>query len=68
MANSSDAAEMTVVRRFLQPPAGSVFLFGPRGAGTSTWQEPGVLRPCRPGRSPMQRAWPGYAQIQRQWA
>lgn len=38
---------MAVVRRFLQPPAGSFFLFGPRGTGKSTWlaQEfPGALR------------------------
>ncbi|MFM8604337.1 MAG: ATP-binding protein [Cyanobium sp.] len=28
---------MAVVRRFLQPPAGGFFLFGPRGAGKSTW-------------------------------
>lgn len=38
---------MAIVRRFLQPPAGSFFLFGPRGTGKSTWlaQEfPGALR------------------------
>ena len=28
---------MAVVGRFLQPPAGSFFLFGPRGTGKSTW-------------------------------
>ena len=28
---------MAVVQRFLQPPAGGFFLFGPRGTGTSTW-------------------------------
>jgi len=28
---------MAVVRRFLQPPAGGFFLFGPRGTGKSTW-------------------------------
>jgi len=28
---------MAVVRRFLRPPAGSFFLFGPRGTGKSTW-------------------------------
>lgn len=28
---------MEVLRRFLQPPSGSFFLFGPRGTGTSTW-------------------------------
>jgi predicted AAA+ superfamily ATPase len=28
---------MEVVRRFLQPPSGSFFLFGPRGTGKSTW-------------------------------
>jgi len=28
---------MAVLDRFLQPPAGSFFLFGPRGAGKSTW-------------------------------
>jgi len=28
---------MAVVRRFLQPPAQSFFLFGPRGTGKSTW-------------------------------
>ena len=31
------AAEMAVLRRFLLPPAGSFFLFGPRGTGKSTW-------------------------------
>ena len=38
---------MAPVRRFLRPPAGSFFLFGPRGTGKSTWlaQEfPGALR------------------------
>lgn len=28
---------MASVRRFLQPPPGSFFLFGPRGTGKSTW-------------------------------
>lgn len=28
---------MAVLSRFLQPPAGSFFLFGPRGTGKSTW-------------------------------
>ncbi|MBM5808483.1 MAG: ATP-binding protein, partial [Cyanobacteria bacterium M_surface_9_m1_291] len=28
---------MAVLGRFLQPPAGSFFLFGPRGTGKSTW-------------------------------
>lgn len=28
---------MATVRRFLQPPPGSFFLFGPRGTGKSTW-------------------------------
>ncbi|MEB3352613.1 MAG: hypothetical protein VKM34_00015 [Cyanobacteriota bacterium] len=28
---------MAVVRRFLRPPAGGFFLFGPRGTGKSTW-------------------------------
>jgi len=28
---------MAVVKRFLQPPVGSFFLFGPRGTGKSTW-------------------------------
>ena len=28
---------MAVVERFLQPPAGSFLLFGPRGTGKSTW-------------------------------
>lgn len=28
---------MAIVRRFLQPPVGSFFLFGPRGTGKSTW-------------------------------
>lgn len=28
---------MAVLDRFLQPPAGSFFLFGPRGTGKSTW-------------------------------
>jgi predicted AAA+ superfamily ATPase len=32
------------VGRFFQPPAGSFFLFGPRGTGKSTW-----LRAARPG-------------------
>jgi replication-associated recombination protein RarA len=38
---------MAVVKRFLQPPAGSFFLFGPRGTGKSTWLAqvfPGALR------------------------
>ncbi len=38
---------MAVVRRFLQPPAGGFFLFGPRGTGKSTWLAqifPGALR------------------------
>jgi len=38
---------MAVVGRFLQPPAGSFFLFGPRGMGKSTWlqqQFPQALR------------------------
>ena len=38
---------MAVVRRFLQPPARSFFLFGPRGTGKSTWlqqQFPNALR------------------------
>jgi hypothetical protein len=35
--NSIAAAEMPVVRRCVQPPAGGSFLFGPRGTGTSTW-------------------------------
>ena len=30
-------AKMAVVRRFLQDPGGSYFLFGPRGTGKSTW-------------------------------
>jgi len=28
---------MTAVPRFFRPPAGSFFLFGPRGTGKSTW-------------------------------
>ena len=28
---------MATVARFLQPPSGSFFLFGPRGTGKSTW-------------------------------
>ena len=36
-ANSKKAADLEVVRRFLQEPAGSFFLFGPRGTGKSTW-------------------------------
>jgi predicted AAA+ superfamily ATPase len=28
---------LEAVRRFLQEPAGSFFLFGPRGTGKSTW-------------------------------
>lgn len=28
---------MDIVRRFLVPPSGSFFLFGPRGTGKSTW-------------------------------
>lgn len=38
---------MAVVQRFLQPPAGSFFLFGPRGTGKSTWLQqafPDALR------------------------
>ena len=38
---------MAVIQRFLQPPAGSFFLFGPRGTGKSTWLGqafPGALR------------------------
>ena len=38
---------MAVVKRFPQPPAGSFFLFGPRGTGKSTWLAqvfPGALR------------------------
>ena len=35
--NSISAAYMASVRRFLQPPPGSFFLFGPRGTGKSTW-------------------------------
>ena len=38
---------MAVIGRFLQPPAGSFFLFGPRGTGKSTWlqqQFPEALR------------------------
>jgi hypothetical protein len=38
---------VAVVQRFLQPPAGSFFLFGPRGSGKSTWLQqafPDALR------------------------
>ena len=35
--NSISAALMATVRRFLRPPAGHFFLFGPRGTGKSTW-------------------------------
>jgi len=28
---------MAMKERFFQPPAGSYFLFGPRGTGKSTW-------------------------------
>jgi predicted AAA+ superfamily ATPase len=38
---------MAAVRRFLQPPAGGFFLFGPRGTGKSTWlaqQFPNAVR------------------------
>ena len=38
---------MAGVGRFLQPPAGSFFLFGPRGTGKSTWLQerfPNALR------------------------
>jgi len=55
---------MAVVERFLQPPAGSFFLFGPRGTGKSTWLQqrfpkalrldllaPEVLRAYQPGRN-----------------
>lgn len=38
---------MAAVQRFLQPPAGGFFLFGPRGTGKSTWLAqvfPGALR------------------------
>jgi hypothetical protein len=50
---------MATLARFLQPPVGSLFLFGPRGTGKSTWLSqtfpraltlnllaPEVLRPC----------------------
>jgi len=30
-------AKMATTRRFLRDPAGSFFLFGPRGTGKSTW-------------------------------
>ena len=39
---------MATVRRFLRPPAGHFFLFGPRTTGQSTWlaQEfPDALQP-----------------------
>lgn len=42
--NSISAAEMAVVRRFLQPMAGSFFLFGPRGTGKSTAGTGGASR------------------------
>ena len=38
---------MAVAGRFLQPPTGSFFLFGPRSTGQSTWlqqQFPEALR------------------------
>ncbi len=38
---------MAAIRRFLQPPAGGFFLFGPRGTGKSTWlaqQFPNAVR------------------------
>ncbi len=38
---------MAVIQRFLQPPAGSFFLFGPRATSKSTWLGqafPGALR------------------------
>ena len=35
--NAGIAAEMALLRGFLLPPAGSFFLFGPRGTGKSTW-------------------------------
>ena len=28
---------MDIIGRFLDPPSGSFFLFGPRGTGKSTW-------------------------------
>lgn len=34
---SKKAADLAVVRQFVQEPAGSFFLFGPRGTGKSTW-------------------------------
>ena len=45
--NYISAAYMASVRRFLQPPPGRFFLFGPRGTGKSTWlqqQFPDALR------------------------
>jgi predicted AAA+ superfamily ATPase len=48
---------VATVPRFLQPPAGSFFLFGPRGTGKSTWLaqhqkfyvfDAGVFRSLRP--------------------
>jgi predicted AAA+ superfamily ATPase len=41
---------MAVLDRFLQPPADSFFLFGPRGTGKSTWL-PGLLAHARRRRS-----------------
>ena len=38
---------MAVVGRFLQPPVGSFFLFGPRGTGKSTWLQQGFPEALR---------------------
>ena len=38
---------MASVRRFLQPPPGSFFLFGPRGTGKSTWLQQGFPEALR---------------------
>ena len=38
---------MAVIGRFLQPPAGSFFLFGPRGTGKSTWLQQGFPEALR---------------------
>ena len=38
---------MTVVGRFLQPPTGSFFVFGPRGTGKSTWLQKQFLKALR---------------------
>ena len=37
VSNAKKDLKMELVRRFFRAPAGSFFLFGPRGTGKSTW-------------------------------